>query len=241
MCTHDFYIFSTCGHVFLSPQPVVDCPYKRIRDKMQAQALNSQFQAVRAGSQAQAKPRHPSLANTEVADKTTSSTKPLPEVPVNGDSHTVTVNSPTLTVAIPLPRGYRPARGQTGALVPLSAAPCEKASQHPYRSHLIHRLCRQCTIQRQGRLRTIAHSGLMEGVLFEEARWRVRLEGKRQDARKQSRPGQSPVSPSVMGNQAGEGGALTRQRSLEEFKLPIRVAGMHEGRGIVEVDVNGAK
>lgn len=80
------------------------------------------------------------------------------------------------------------------------------------------------------------HSGLMEGRLFEEARWRVRLEGRKA----QSKAGHSvPSSPVTKGVEVGDGAVVKKHTMLEELKLPMRIAGMFEGRGSKEVEVNG--
>ena len=77
------------------------------------------------------------------------------------------------------------------------------------------------------------HSGLMEGRLFEEARWRVRLEGRKA----QSKAGRSvPSSPVTNGLEMGDS-VVKKTTMLEELKLPTRIAGMHERRGVKEIDV----
>lgn len=74
----------------------------------------------------------------------------------------------------------------------------------------------------------------MEGITVGEERWRVRLEGKRQSIqeRKDSRGSQSAA-----GMYDAEGMKKRKKTALQEFRLPMRIAGENDGELEVGLDL----
>lgn len=212
MCTHELYIFS-CAHVVLSPAPVGDCPYKARLSQLQMQhSLHRQRMLAQASrpaerSDVQAGMDESPAASSALPKSVAWASATTPVASARGES---------------TPASQKKIDGAPKASHDKEPSICEKANQHPYRSHLIDRICIRCSAKRQARLYTILQSGMMEGVVVEEGRWKVRLEGDKR------RSGAS-VASSVASSRASVGAECVRQkrRTLEQFQL----GRLREGRG----------